>query len=117
MVRSSPPAFEVSELEHLLLGPEDADISITSFAENAFLVLDTPRGKGASRGEAVADAAHFDEAARGVRRLEASVATRSMKQHAMMHARQEEECKELRNVIKYMNESQGKFQLLLLLVL
>ena len=34
---------EVSELERFLLDPGDADISIMSFAENAF---DTPRCKG-----------------------------------------------------------------------
>ena len=32
-----------------------------------------------------------------------------MKQFAMMRARQEEECQELRRVIKYMNEMQGKY--------
>ena len=47
---------EVSELEHFLLGPEDAVISM-SFAEIArdeggfskFVLHDTPRGKGAGR--------------------------------------------------------------------
>ena len=45
---------EVSELEHFLLGPEDADVSIRSLAENArdeggyskFVLLSIPRGKG-----------------------------------------------------------------------
>ena len=75
---------EVSELEHFLLGPEDTDVSITSFAENArdnsgcskFVLLDTPRGKGAGRGVVVADATRFAEAAREVRRREAASATR-----------------------------------------
>ena len=52
--KSESIQVEISELEHFLLGPEDADISITSFAENArdeggqskFVLLDTPRGKG-----------------------------------------------------------------------
>ena len=54
-----------------MLGPEDADISITSFADNARdeggngkFVLDTRRGKGAGRGVEVADAARCAEAAR-----------------------------------------------------
>ena len=80
---------------------QDAEISIASFAEDArddggysnFVLLDTHRGKGASRGAEVADAARFDEAAKEVRRLEAAAATRSMKQYTMMRARQEEECK------------------------
>ena len=67
-----------------LLGPEDADISITSFAESAgdeggysqFVLLDTPRGKGAGRGVEVADAARFAEAAREVSRREQASATR-----------------------------------------
>ena len=67
---------DVGELEHFLLGPEDADISITSFAENArdeggygrFVLLDTLRGKGAGRGVDV-------EAGRDVRRREAVSAT------------------------------------------
>ena len=71
---------ESSELEHLLLGPEDADISNTSFAENArdckFVLLDAPRGKGAGRGVEVADAAHFAAAAGDVRRREEASATR-----------------------------------------
>ena len=71
---------EISELEHFLLGPEDAVISITSFAENArdckFVLLDAPRGKGAGRGVEVADAAHFAAAAGDVRRREEASATR-----------------------------------------
>ena len=65
----------VSELEHFLLGPQDADISITSFDEGGdgkFVLLDTPRGKRAGRGVETADAARFAEAAREVRRCEAA---------------------------------------------
>ena len=48
---------KVRELEYFLLCPGDADISITSFAENAgdegsynrFVLIDTPRGKGSNR--------------------------------------------------------------------
>ena len=77
-------SIEVSELEHFLLGPEETDVSITSFAENArdeggcstFVLLDTPRGRGAGRGVEVADAAGFAKAAREVTRGEAASATR-----------------------------------------
>ena len=63
---------EVSELEHFLLLPDDADISIRSLAENArdeggyskFVLLNIPRGKeGGGRGLEVADAARLAEAA------------------------------------------------------
>ena len=82
--KSESIKVEVSELEHFLLVPEDTDVSITSFAENArdeegcskFVLRGTPRGKGAGRGVDVADAARFAEAAREVRRREAASATR-----------------------------------------
>ena len=63
--KSEQIQVEIRELEHFLLGPEEADISITSFAENGrngggyskFVLLDTRYGEGAGRGVEVADAA------------------------------------------------------------
>ena len=51
--RSESTQVDVSELEHFVDGPEDAGISVMSFAENAmdeggysrFVLSDTPRGR------------------------------------------------------------------------
>ena len=76
---------EVIELEHFLLGPECADVSInlpqkTRGMKEAMVssCCSTPRGKGTRRGVEVADAARFAKAAREVRRPEAASATRTI---------------------------------------
>ena len=84
--KSDSIKVEVIELEHFLLGPENAEFGTTFFfAENArdggyskFDLLDTPRGKGTGRGVEVADAARYAEAASEVRRLEEASAARTM---------------------------------------
>ena len=61
--KSEQIQVDISELEHFLLGTEDAEVSIRSLAENVrveggysrFVLLDTPRGKGGGRGAKVAD--------------------------------------------------------------
>ena len=85
MKESDTIKVEVIELEHFLLGPENA-FSFAKKKKNArdeggyckFVLLGTPRGKGTGRGVEVADAARFAKAAREVRRVVAASATRTM---------------------------------------
>ena len=84
--------LEVRELEHFLLGTEDAHISVRLLSENARDqgVLDTPRGKGGSRGAEVADAVRENQWSRsyldGTTKIEATSAGRERRQVSREHA-------------------------------
>ena len=98
---------DISELEHFLLGTEDADISIRSLANNAqnkrnhsrFMLLDMSRGNGGGRGAQVLRwvmeyVISMEQIIYGTSKAKETPLVANVKQYAVMRAVHEKECQE-----------------------